>query len=113
LLKMGSKMMQAINKMGKMNFELTYGVLNLDGGAVGSIRNLSTPPHTSIKANSVPAEQISVTMFISTKNMGIATKKPVKTVEKEGVLYLGCILEKALGNKPSRLMLIQMRGCPN
>ena len=87
-----------------------YGVLNFEGGALGSIRNFKTPPHTKQNANKVPAEQISVTIFISTKNMGIATNKPVIIVEKDGVLYLGCIFEKAGGNNPSRLILIQIRG---
>ena len=59
------------------------------GGASGSILNFSTPPQTSIKANNVPAEQISVTIFISTKKVGINTSNPVIKVEKAGVLYLG------------------------
>src|SRR5687768_8114502 len=45
--------------------------------------------------------------------MGIATKNPVKIVENEGVLYFGWIRENILGNKPSRLILIQILGCPN
>ena len=36
--------------------------------------------------------------------------KTAELVAKEGVLYLGCILENTLGNNPSRLILIQIRG---
>lgn len=74
---------------GTINLALIYGVLNLEDGAVGSMRSFKTPPQTKQKAKSVPAEQISVTMLMSTKKMGTATNKPVITVEKEGVLYLG------------------------
>ncbi|MNQ99367.1 hypothetical protein D3C85_1150980 [compost metagenome] len=45
-------------------------------------------------------------------NEGMATTKPTTMVAKDGVWYLGWILEKDLGNKPSRLMLIQILGCP-
>ena len=43
---------------------------------------------------------------------GTATTKPVTIVAYDGVLYFGCTFEKRLGNNPSRLMLIQIRGCP-
>lgn len=72
-----------------MYLEFIKGVLNLDCGALGFMRSLSTPAHTKQKANKVPAEQIFVTKFISTKNIGTATKIPVKIVEKEGVLNFG------------------------
>ena len=34
-------------------------------------------------------------------------------VANEGVRNFGWMVENFLGNKPSRLMLIQMRGCPS
>jgi hypothetical protein len=43
---------------------------------------------------------------------GIATTKPVTTVAYDGVLYFGALFENRFGNKPSRLILIQIRGCP-
>jgi F0F1-type ATP synthase assembly protein I len=46
-------------------------------------------------------------------NDGIATTSPVIMVANEGVLNLGWILEKALGNKPSLLILIQILGWPS
>src|SRR5687768_1785635 len=106
-------MIMARNKAGTMNLELTYGVLNLGLGAFGSCSSFNTPPHTRQKANNVPAEQISVTIDISTKKIGIATMMPVMIVEKPGVLNFGCTLANAGGSRPSRLMLIQMRGCPS
>ena len=38
---------------------------------------------------------------------------PVMMVENQGVLNFGWILAKAFGSSPSRLMLIQIRGCPS
>ena len=38
---------------------------------------------------------------------------PVMIVENQGVLYLGWINPKAFGRRRSRLMLIQIRGCPS
>ena len=41
-----------------------------------------------------------------------ATTKPVTIVAKDGVLYFGCTFENCFGNRPSRLILIQILGCP-
>ena len=74
--------------------------------------NTNTPPQTNTKANKVPILHKSVTIFKFMNNAGIATTNPTTMVAKEGVLYLGCTIENFFGNKPSRLMLIQIRGCP-
>ena len=40
------------------------------------------------------------------------TTNPVTIVANPGVLYFGCISANFLGINPSRLIVIQMRGCP-
>ena len=86
------------------------GVLNLLCGGLGNICMRNIPPHTNTKAKRVPTLVKSITTFISKNKAGIATTTPVRIVEKEGVLNLGCMREKIGGNKPSRLILIHIRG---
>ena len=54
----------------------------------------------------------SVTSRMFMNNDGIATTTPVMRVANQGVRKRGWIFENAFGSSPSRLMLIQMRGCP-
>src|SRR5437868_7236004 len=99
--------------MGTIYLPLTWGTRNFDGGLSGFFCNTNIPPHTNTNANNVPMLVSAITTFRFINNAGIPTTKPVKIVEKDGVLYLGCILEKILGSKPSLLILIHIRGCPN
>ena len=97
-------MMAAKISRGKMNLAFIYGILNLP--AVFSFLGISnTPPQTSTKANSVAILVKSSTNTLSVNRMGMPTIKPVTTVLKEGVLYLGCIFWNTGGSRPSRLML--------
>src|ERR1700752_2892934 len=73
----------------------------------------STPQDTSTNANNVPMLVSWVISPLPTNSAGTATMMPVMMVENHGVLNFGWILPKALGNSLSRLMLIQMRGCPS
>src|SRR5262245_40137567 len=74
---------------------------------------ISTPPHTSTNANKVPMLVRSVTSVRFMNNDGIATTRPVTMVENHGVLNRGWMEEKMDGSRPSRLIDIQMRGCPS
>src|SRR6185437_3448429 len=79
-----------INNTGTMNRALIYGILNLGAASPASLLgNKSTPPHTSTNANNVPMLVKSVTSVRFKNNAGIATKRPVTIVAKEGVLYFG------------------------
>src|SRR5690606_27079324 len=73
----------------------------------------NTPAQTNIKAKNVPTEVKSTKKSILKNNAGIATTKPVTIVANDGVLYLGWIVANFFHNKPSRLIVIQMRGCAN
>jgi len=66
-----------------------------------------------MKANKVPMLLRSTTSLRFMNNAGIATTTPVIMVENEGVLKRGWTREKIGGSNPSRLILIQIRGCPS
>src|SRR5262245_22787205 len=66
-----------------------------------------------MNANNVPMLVRSVTSVRFINNEGIATTNPVMIVENHGVLNRGWMAEKIGGSNPSRLIDIQMRGCPN
>ena len=100
------------NKIGITNPPLINGVLNFPLGMSVLFCKIKTPPQTSTNANKVPIEHKSVTMVKFMNKAGTATTNPTTMVANEGVLYFGCTFENRLGNKPSRLMLIHMRGCP-
>jgi hypothetical protein len=79
-----------IKRTGTINCELIYGILNLGFSSPASLAgSKSTPPHTSTNANRVPILVRSVTSVRFRKRAGTATTKPVRIVEKDGVLYLG------------------------
>jgi hypothetical protein len=101
-----------INSVGTIHCELIYGRWNLPFTAA-SRGSKSTPPHTSTKANKVPILVRLVTSVRFKNKAGIATTNPVTIVANDGVWNLGWMRENAFGNKPSRLMLIQMRGWPS
>src|SRR5690606_37867759 len=96
---------------GKIYFPFTYGIRNFPRGISLSCKT-KTPAQTNEKANKVPILHKSVTMVKFINNAGTATTKPVTIVANDGVLYFGCTLENFLGNSPSRLILIQILGCP-
>src|SRR5215510_8982307 len=66
-----------------------------------------------MNANNVPMLVRSVTSVRFMNNEGIATTSPVMMVENHGVLKRGWMAEKIGGSNPSRLIDIQMRGCPS
>ena len=70
----------------------------------------NTPAHTNMKAKNVPTLVKSTKKSILKNSAGTATIKPATTVAKEGVLYFGCMVAKRLQSKPSRLMVIHIRG---
>ena len=72
-----------------------------------------TPPLTNTNANKVPMLVRSVINLSSITKTNPPTRTPDIIVEKLGVLYFLLILPNALGNKPSRLIAIQIRGCPS
>ena len=82
----------------------------IEGASLG---NTNTPKQTSTNANKVPMLVKSVILEIDINMAGTPTKIPVMMVAKPGVPYVGCTSENFFGNKPSRLMLIQILGCPN
>ncbi len=58
----------------------------------------------------VPTLVRSTKKSILKNKAGIATIIPVMMVAKDGVLYLGWIVANLFQSKPSRLMVIQIRG---
>ena len=80
---------------GKINFEFTYGILNLPLVALSANSSvlcgdsINTPPQTNTKANKVPILVKSSTKFSSVKKIGIPTTNPVTIVANPGVLYFG------------------------
>ncbi len=51
--------------------------------------NTKTPPHTNTNANKVPMLVNAITTSKLRNNAGMPTRRPVKTVENDGVLYFG------------------------
>ncbi len=101
------------NKAGTIYFPFTKGTLNLEAGLFFCFSRTRMPPQTKTKANKVPILVNANTTSRLRNRAGIATNRPVRIVENEGVLYLGWRREKIAGSKPSRLILIQILGCPN
>ena len=91
----------------------THGVRN-DRGALGSVRrSTSTPTQTSEKASSVPMETSSPRMLSGKSPEMIAQAMPVIQVVTWGVPYLGWILAKLAGSRPSLAIAKKMRGWPS
>src|SRR5678809_1162188 len=101
---------ERINKNGTIHLLFRYGTLNFDSGLFGCDCKTNTPPQTSTNANNVPMLVNAITTSRLRNKAGMPTSAPVNKVEKEGVLYFGWIFANTFGNKPSRLMLIQILG---
>ena len=88
------------------------GMRNFRGASGRRCRRMSTATQTMTKANRVPMLASSTTSSMLSSAAGMATRKPVSTVAWEGVLNFSCTLPNQGASRPSRLMLMKIRGWP-
>ncbi len=96
----------------RLQISQAIGMRNGRGRSGWVRRRTSTPAQTAAKAISVPIEVSSPRMSSGNSAASRAMPMPVITVLICGVRYLGWILVNTGGSRPSRPMIMKMRGWP-
>src|SRR6185437_3498937 len=91
----------------------TQGTRNGRGRSGSRRRSRTTPADTSTNANNVPICVRSTTSEMFAKAENVATNTPVRIVQKDDVVYLGCTFAMTGGSRPTRAIEKKMRGWPS